>query len=88
MVGRTAGAAELTAGAVDDDARQDEDHADDAEQVRQVLRAEVLVPGMAIRRQVNGGVQDQCRDHHHQSEAAEGRDGSGFGGDAATDLYR
>lgn len=36
MCGRAAAGAEVTAGAVDDDSRQDEDHADDAEQVRQV----------------------------------------------------
>ena len=34
---------ELAAGAVDDDARQDEDHADDAEQVRRVLREEAVM---------------------------------------------
>jgi hypothetical protein len=36
MRGRAAAGAELTAGAVYDDSRQDQDHADDAEQMRQV----------------------------------------------------
>jgi hypothetical protein len=90
MFGRTAGAAELATGAVDDDARQDEDHADDAEQVRQMLRAEVLVPmcGVGIGRQVDGDVEGQGPDHHDQSEAAEIRDDPSFGDDAATSFYR
>jgi hypothetical protein len=41
MRGRAAAGAELTAGAVHDDSRQDEDHADDADHVRNVRYSRV-----------------------------------------------
>jgi hypothetical protein len=57
--------AELAAGAVDHDASQDEEHAGDTEQVREVLRAEVTVmAGVHIGAQMHRDVED-TGDHHH-----------------------
>jgi hypothetical protein len=66
--------AELATGAVDDDARQDENHAGDAEEVGEVLRAEAVMAGVRAGQQVHGDVEGTGPDHHHQPEPADARD--------------
>jgi hypothetical protein len=66
-------AAELATGAVHDDARQDENHADDPEQVGDVLRAEPVVVGIGAGRRVNDHVHRAGR--HHQQQADPGHGG-------------
>jgi hypothetical protein len=61
MLGRRA--AELAAGAMGDDTRQDENHADDAKEVSGMLRAERVMPGVRAGRQVNDHVEDARGDH-------------------------
>jgi hypothetical protein len=67
-------AAELATGAICDDARQDENHADDAEQVGGVLRAE-RVAGVLAGRQMHDHVERTCGDHQQQRNAGEPRKG-------------
>jgi hypothetical protein len=71
MVGR-APAAGLVAGAVDDDTRQDESHARDADQVRRVLRDEAGVRVVVDRAEVDHDVQDTA--HGHQRDAEDHRE--------------
>jgi hypothetical protein len=80
--------AELATGAVDDDARQDENHANDAEQVGGVLQAEPVVAGVIGGHQVNGNVAD--RSHHHQQQpgSAHCRQVTGFVQHSLCALYR
>jgi hypothetical protein len=66
--------AELATGAVDDDTRQDEDHAGDPEDVGEMLRAEPVMAGVRAGHQVHGDIEGTCPDHHHEPELAEARD--------------
>jgi hypothetical protein len=76
MLGRRA--AELATGAIGDDTRQDEDHADDAEEVGSVLRAEPVMPGVRAGGQVNEHVESARGDHQQQPETTQGREGARF----------
>jgi hypothetical protein len=58
-------AAELATGAVDDDARQDKDHADDAEQVSGVLEAQAVKPCVPTCRRVHQHI-DEPGDGHQE----------------------
>jgi hypothetical protein len=69
-------AAELATGAIRDDARQDENHADDAQQVGSVLRADPVMTGVRAGGQVNDHVEDARGDHQEQPDAAHRRKGS------------
>jgi len=62
--------AELATGAVDDDARQDENHAGDAEDVSQMLRADAVMAGVPAREEVSHDVEATGPDHRHQPEPA------------------
>jgi hypothetical protein len=62
--------AELATGAVNDDARQDQDHADDASEMGGVLRAEFVVPGVLAGCKVHDHVKSASRDHQQQADAA------------------
>jgi hypothetical protein len=66
--------AELATGAVEDDARQDEDHAGDAEDVGEMLSAHAVMARVRAGQQVHGDVESTCPDHHHEPELAEARD--------------
>jgi len=70
--------AELATGAVDDDARQDEDHAGDTEEVREVLRAELVMACVRTAEHMNDDVEDAGKHHHHEPEHADQRDPTKF----------
>jgi hypothetical protein len=70
MAGRDGAA--MAAGAVDDDARQDEGHAGEANQVRDVLGADHGVGLVAQRREVEHDIEDAARGH--EAEAQEHHD--------------
>jgi hypothetical protein len=80
--------AELAASAVDDDARQDEDHAGDAEKVRSVLEAEAVVPAVLAGGQVHDCVECSGRQHQQQPDAADGRQVMGIPDQLSHRLYR
>jgi hypothetical protein len=81
-------AAELTTGAKGDDTRQDEDHADDAEQVGGVLRAEHVVPGMLAGCHVHDYVEGTASDHQQQPYASERREGGSLENEPFAVVYR
>jgi hypothetical protein len=76
--------AELATGAVNDDARQDKDHAGDTRQVRQVLWAELAMAFVRTGKKVNDDVEDAGEHHHSEPELADRRDATKF----VHDLYR
>ena len=86
MYGRAAAGAEMTAGAVCDDSRQNEDHADDAEQVRDVrisrVRGSVLAGD-----QVNHDVKDAGRNEYHDPGSCDGRQLAQVAQEASTSFY-
>jgi hypothetical protein len=63
--------AELATDAVNHDTRQDEDHADDANEMGGVLREELVVPGVLAGCEVHDHVEGTCRDHQQQPDAAQ-----------------
>jgi hypothetical protein len=67
-LGGRATAASLVARAVDDDARQDECHARDSDQVRPVRRHEGLVRVVVGRAEVDDDVHEATHDHQRQAE--------------------
>jgi hypothetical protein len=81
-------AAELAAGAISDDARQDEDHADDARQMGGVLDAEAVMPGVLDAGQVHDDVERTRGDHHQQPDATHGREGARFENEPFAVFYR
>jgi hypothetical protein len=81
-------AAELATGAVDDDARQDEDHADDAEKVGHVLQGEPVVPGVAAGCQVHNDVEHARGDHEQQPNATERWEGGCLENEPIANFYR
>ena len=86
MLGRHA--AELATGAVGDDTRQDENHADDTKEVSGVLRAEAVMPGEIATCQVNGHVERAGGHHHQQPNAAQGREVRRLEEHTLTAVYR
>jgi hypothetical protein len=80
--------AELATGAVDDYARQDENHADDAEEVGGVLQAEAVVAGVVARRRVDDDVERAGRHHQQQAGAAHEREGTDLPEPLRHSLYR
>ena len=82
MAGR--GRAAMTAGAADDDAHQDEGHAGDANEVREVLGSDRGVVPVANRREVEHDVEHAARDHEAEAQEHHGRETS----QVARDLYR
>jgi aspartate oxidase len=81
-------AAELAAGAIGDDARQDKDHADDTEQVGRVLRDESVVTGVLAGQQVQDDVADAGRHHQQQPHATQDREGAHFENEPLPVFYR
>ena len=59
---------------MDDDARQDEDHADDSQEVGSVFRAKPVMPGVLSGYQVHGHVESTRRHHEEQPNAAQYRE--------------
>lgn len=78
----------MTAGAVEDDPREDEHHRQDAEQVRDVLlRSE---PGLMVvggGRQVDDDVAHEGQRHERQTDARQRGEPSDLAPDGAPDLY-
>jgi hypothetical protein len=66
--------AELATGAVNDDAREDESHADDAEQMGGVLWAEPVVAGVVAGHRVDDHVEGTGARHQEQATAAKERE--------------
>src|SRR5688500_20293610 len=85
MCGRTAAGAEVTAGAVDHDSRQDEDHADDAEQVRHVRDTRVAGSVLAGD-EVNDHVEDAGRNEDDDPGPCHGRQLRGVAQEEAASL--
>jgi hypothetical protein len=75
----------LTASAVSDDARQDEDHAGDTDHVRDVLRAEPGVHVLARRAEVQDHVERAAGCHHGEADEHQERELTDV---AQEDLYR
>jgi hypothetical protein len=66
--------AELATGAADDDARQNEDHAGDTEQVGEMLRAECrMVVRVAIGHEVDRDIECAGDEHHGEANQADRR---------------
>jgi hypothetical protein len=86
MCGRTAAGAEMTAGAVGHDSRQDEDHADDAEQVRHVRDTRVAGSVLAGD-EVNHHVEDAGRNEDDDPGPCDGRQLAELAQDSAPSLY-
>jgi hypothetical protein len=86
MCCRAAAGAELTAGAVHDDSGQDQDHADDAEQVRHVRD-----PGMAgsvlAGDEVHHDVEDAGRNENDDPGSCHGRQLAEVAQEAAPSFY-
>jgi hypothetical protein len=66
--------AELATGAVDDDARQYQDHAGDTEEVGRVLRAELVVRGMGSGHQMHDHVKHAGREDQQEPDTARRRE--------------
>jgi hypothetical protein len=81
-------AAELAAGAIDDDARQDEDHADNSQQVGGVLETEAVMPGVLTGSQMHDNVERTRRHHQQQPEATQRREGTRLEDDPLACFYR
>ena len=81
-------AAELATGAIGDDTRQNENHADDTEQMGHVLRAEPVVTGVLAGDQVHCHVADAGHDHQQQPDAAERREGARLKNEPLAVFYR
>ena len=63
--------AELATGAVDDDARQDEHHAGDTQQMGEMLQAKrSVVMRVDVGHDVDGHIKDSRDDHHGESKLA------------------
>jgi hypothetical protein len=63
--------AELATGAASDDARQDENHAADTQQMGEVLRAECrMAVRLNVGHEVDGGIGDPRNHHHGEAELA------------------
>ena len=64
--------AELATGAADDDARQDENHAGDTQQMGEMLRAQHRMGGMRVApaHEVDGDVADPRSNHQGEAELA------------------
>ena len=73
MGGRRSPAAGLTAGAVSDDSRQDEHHADDPEQVCRMLHHEPVMVVRGGTQEMNDHVHDARSEQNRQSETAQHR---------------
>ena len=86
MLGRRA--AELATGAVGDDTRQDEDHADDAEEMGDLLQAQAVMPGVAAGGQMHDDVEHAGGDHQQQPNATECREGGCFENEPRAKVYR
>jgi hypothetical protein len=81
-------AAELATGAMCDDARQDEDHADDAQEMGGVLGAESVMPGVLAGRKVHDHVEN-TRDYHQlQPHATQRREGTYLKNELLALFYR
>ncbi|MGQ0608793.1 MAG: hypothetical protein ACT4OQ_10080 [Chloroflexota bacterium] len=70
--------AELATGPVDDDARKDEDHAGDTEEVHKVLWAGPVMACVRTAEDMNDDVGDAGKHHHHEPEHADQRDPTKF----------
>jgi hypothetical protein len=81
-------AAELATGAVRHDAHKDEDHADDAEQMSRLFRAEAVVPGVLAGRKVHDHVESAGGDHEQQSDPTQGREGRRLQDELSAGFYR
>jgi hypothetical protein len=66
--------AELATGAVDHDARQDENHADKAEKMGGVFKSEAVVAGVINGCQVDDHIETTGRHHEEQAAAAQERE--------------
>ena len=65
----------LAPNAVQNDAEQNDDHPDEADQVRRELGGGVLmlVPGMSSRLEMGGDVGEPAQDHDHQTDPGDDR---------------
>jgi hypothetical protein len=86
MRGRAAAGAELTAGAVYDDSRQDDDHADDAEQVRHV-RDRRVAGSVLAGDEVNHHVENAGRDEDEDPGSCHGRQLADVAQETAPSFY-
>ncbi len=86
MRGRAAAGAELTAGAMYDDSRQNEDHADDAEQVRHVRDPRVAGSVLAGD-EVNHQVENAGRDEGDDPGSCHGRQLAEVAQETASSFY-
>ena len=76
----------MTAGAVYDDSRQDEDHADDAEQMRHVRDSRVA-GSVLSGHEVNHDVENAGRNEDHDPGSCHGRQFAEVAQEAATSFY-
>lgn len=76
----------MAAGAVDDDSRQDEDHADDADEVRDV-RDPRVARSVIARDEVNGNVENPGRDEDDDPGSCHGRQLAEIAQEASTGFY-
>ena len=86
MRGRAAARADLTAGAVYDDSRQGDDHADDAEQVRHVRNPRVAGSVLAGD-EVSHHVENAGRDEDDDPGSCHGRQRAEVAQEAAPSFY-
>jgi hypothetical protein len=81
-------AAELATGAIGDDTRQDEDHADDAEEMGDLLQGKPVVPVVAAGCQVHNDVEHARGDHQQQPNPAECWEGGCLENEPIANVYR